>query len=124
MESLIWPLIATLFMFLSLILALISFLYAKKQGNVFYAFMNSMTSAFYLLWIVLGLYIIFIISAVENNWGIFLITVWSALAAIPHIVIWADGRKNNDINHTLAGTFGVAAVIAATVGVGILRSAA
>ncbi len=98
------------------LLALVSLVYAAWRGSLYCFLLSFFAFAFYLVWLGLGVYLM----PDNMEWGILFITLFSLAAAIPHVGIWVNGRQENNRRRMLAGISGTAAILSATVGVGLL----
>ncbi len=111
-----------MFLLVAPLLALVSLFYAVRQGGLYCFLGNFFAFIFYPAWLGFGFYLLLLpqIKEATENWWVLLITLFSLAAAIPHIGIWVNGRREDNRRRTLAGIFGTAAIISATVGVGLL----
>jgi len=96
------------------VLALISLYYAIRQGSVLYFFVNFFSILYYSLWVIAGI----VFAGWVPAWlGFPFLGIWASLVAIPHFLVWLNGKKENNRKRILSGIFGISSVFSVAVGI-------
>lgn len=105
------------FLFAAPALAVISIIFAARQDNHFYQALNLFSILLYLLWIALGLFLNIRPQWLPEWMDFPVLGIWSAMAAVPHLLVWRSGKREKNRLRIKAGIFGIASVLTATTGI-------
>ncbi len=106
------------------LLALITLVLAAIAEKLSGFFQSLIYFFYYPLWLAVWMVITLIPALGKSQWWLLFLLVWLLPASIPHAILWIKGKRTNNRKKILVGILGVAATMAATVGIELICYAA